>query len=152
MDTDSQIRERLETETRLGAGIGDGWWPYVIAAARLLDAGYPGWESGQIKEKFAGLRFYITPAPFREPTAVEALAIENEPDSWKAKDYVHWAREWNDEQNAIARAAERACEGVCEVCGEPGEVTKTPWIHTLCPDHEAQYEQERTMRELRNNA
>lgn len=148
-DTDAQIRERLETETRLGAGIGDGWWPYVIAAARLLDAAYPGWESAQIKEKFAGLRFYINTAPFRDPTEEEAAAIENEPDSWKAKDYGRWYREWHDEQHAIVRAAERACQGVCEICGEPGEVVGDGWIHTLCKSHGAAYLEARTMRGLK---
>jgi len=140
----SELRERLERETELGASIGDGWWPYVEAAATLLDAAYPGWKSGQIKEKFGGLRFYITPAPFRD---------KKEGDERDEIWYDDWARRWYAEQEAIADAAERACQNVCETCGKPAETKSVNyWIHTLCPEHFAQYEEERTMRNLKTNA
>jgi hypothetical protein len=138
----SELRERLERETQLGAGIGDGWWPFVEAAATLLDAAYPGWKSVQIKEKFAGLRFYIEPAPY--PEDGEA----NNPER-REEDRERWKREWYDQQEAIATAAERACAGRCEVCGKDAEVVGNGWIHTLCKSHAAAYEEAKTMRGLK---
>ncbi len=133
----SEIRERLERETELGASIGDGWWPFVEAAATLLDAAYPGWKSGQIKEKFAGLRFYITPAPWPEEKV-----RENNPHA-REEDLERWEKEWYAAQNAIADSAERACSGVCENCGKPGEVKGDGWIHTKCDECAAGREQRR---------
>jgi hypothetical protein len=125
----SELRERLERETELGAGIGDGWWPFVEAAATLLDAAYPGWKSGQIKEKFGGLRFYITPAPWDE-----AKVKENNPRA-REEDLARWEREWYAQQEAIATAAERACNEVCETCGKPATMRGTGWVHMLCDVH-----------------
>ena len=123
----SEIRERLENETELGAHIGDGWWPAVEHAAWLLDHAYPGWKPVQIKEKFGNLRFYIDPAPFREKRNDDA-----EDDLW----YDTWTNRWVTEQEAIVTAAERACVDVCEICGEPGKLIYKNWVHTLCPEHE----------------
>lgn len=129
----SELRERLEKETELGASIGDGWWPFVEAAATLLDGAYPGWVSGQIKEKFGGLRFYITPAPYPYDVEDETRGRE--------EDRIRWEREWYDQQEAIATAAERACVGVCENCGKPGKTQGTGWIHTECDECAAGREQ-----------
>ena len=141
---DANAREaaiaELVASAECASGCPKGWQPYVIIASALLDAAYPGWKLAQVKEKFGGLRFYIEPAPFRDPTEDEAAAIKNEPDSWKAKDYERWRREWYAGQEAIATAAERACEGKCEVCGDPGERTTGGWIHTLCGIHRKRYE------------
>ncbi len=139
----TELRERLERETSLGASVGDGWWPYIEAAATLLDAAYPGWKSGQIKEKFGGLRFYITPAPYTR-----------EPERGTDEDKARWEREWYEQQEAIATAAERACQSKCEICGDAAttEGGSTGWIHTLCPVHQAQYEEEKTMGRMLHNA
>lgn len=135
---EKDIRARLEAETTIGAGIGDGWWPAVCHAAWLLDHAFPGWQSVQIKEKFAGLRFYIDPAPYPHDVEDESRGRE--------EDRIRWEREWYAAQEAIVSAAESACVDVCEVCGAPAEVRKGGWIHTLCDEHNKRYEERKTMR------
>lgn len=91
-----------------GIAVGDGWYNLIEELCRELTKLGGGVEAAQVKEKFGGLRFYLE---FGEHTSQlvidEAHRLENE---YEAKSYT-----------------------ICETCGQPGKVSQTRWIQTICP-------------------
>lgn len=95
--------------------VGAGWQPLIDeldAQLRVLDAGY---SVDQIKEKFGGLRYYITPSADTDETVM--LQVTD----------LLWA-------------AEEKSFTVCEDCGSTEAVSTQGrhagrgWIRTLCGD------------------
>lgn len=103
---------------------GDGWYHVIDALASQLETMIREWWDGldeerrekvggrppcaiQVKEKFGGLRFYMTYYP-------EGL---------------------REEMEELIAEAERASFQTCEACGEPGVPRSGGWIKTLCDEH-----------------
>lgn len=89
----------------------DGWVALVASLAADLARIAPGYRVTQVKEKFAGLRFYA-----------DAHIADTEP----AADL---RRALFDTRINVAEAASFT---VCELCGAPGAVRPTRWMRTLC--------------------
>lgn len=87
---------------------GKGWYPLIRELHTKLLKIDPDMTVLQIKEKFAGLRFY---AAFSD----------------KCQD--------SEAANKLIYEAEKKSFTICETCGEPGEVRKLGWIKTLCDKH-----------------
>lgn len=95
----------LDGGTPCGSTIMPGWWPVIRDALENIAKVSPGSSVDQIKEKFGGLRLYITPG---------------EDNAWMADHYVD--------------QAQAACWRLCCHCGtDQGVSTKGPgWISTEC--------------------
>ena len=55
-----QIQDRVEAGMGCGSSIGIGWLPMVVELDESLAKIDPDYKIDQIKEKFGGLRFYIS--------------------------------------------------------------------------------------------
>jgi hypothetical protein len=89
--------------------VGPGWAPLI----RILDAHAAalGLEVLQVKQKFAGLRYY-----YQAPRSVDA------------KELAMFER--------LLGACETLSFCMCEVCGAPAtQVQPRFWMFTLCPTH-----------------
>lgn len=114
--TDEQVEVSLVDIRRrlLGRKIeSSSGWDKLIAALNIeltkLDSDY---RIDQIKEKFGGLRYYITPSL---STTREIAALMQQ----------------------IIFKYEDLSFSICEICGESGEVrNSTSWIRVLCEEHE----------------
>lgn len=83
-----------------------GWYPIIVELDQQLAEVDPAYELNQVKEKFAGLRFYFhSEVP--------------DPDG---------------RMRALVRKAEARCATTCELCGEPGtrHVNRHGGLKTLC--------------------
>lgn len=100
---------KFETERR---GVGEGWQPIILTAHENLVDLLGDYDLLQIKEKFGGLRYYMS-----APAGCDVRKVEQIRD--------------------IIDTAERQSFETCEVCGRPGEATGrgVGWIKTLCPLH-----------------
>lgn len=93
--------------------IGDGWIDLVSDLVdKLLDTGIE-FSVLQIKEKFGGLRFYIS--SLKDP---------------------------HSKLSDIISTYEKQSYETCEVCGEPGTPRKGYWIKTLCDKDAEPYDVE----------
>ena len=88
-----------------GMECGDGWYKLLDKLAHQLS--YYDVYAEQVKEKFGGLRFYVT---FGENMTEDAV------------DTVY---------NFIGNAETKSLQ-TCEVCGAPGQQRSGGWIRTLC--------------------
>jgi len=61
-DFPEDIQKRLKAGMGCGASIGKGWLPIVIRLNEALGRIYPDYKIDQIKEKFGGLRYYVSGA------------------------------------------------------------------------------------------
>lgn len=87
-----------------------GWYPILIQLDHDLAAIDSDYEVHQVKEKFAGLRYYFHPS--------EGISEAD-----------------GQRMDALVDEAEEKCERTCELCGEPGvrHVSPRGWLMTLCP-------------------
>ena len=98
-----------------GFECGDGWYDLIREASRkieelileLPEADREGVFAEQVKEKFAGLRLYMSGMPTQIYSRVQE----------------------------VIREAEKKSFETCERCGKPGELYTGGWLHTLCPEH-----------------
>lgn len=90
--------------------VGEGWHQILRDMHGELTALDPSYQVSQVKEKFGGLRAYLT----------------IDPDTYK-------------ETSVIIRKYEALSYKTCEVCGEPGTPSEPGqgWIKTECPAHKA---------------
>lgn len=105
-------RETFEQQSK---GVGEGWQPIIRRThTELLDL-LGDYELLQIKEKFGGLRYYISAPPGCNIQKIDAI-------------------------RSIVDAAEDESFTTCEVCGLPGEAGRDGgyWIKTLCENHRAE--------------
>lgn len=86
-----------------GFECGDGWYNLINELCEKLSK-YDDVVAVQVKEKFGGLRFYIS-----------------------GVDKSHY-----DEVYKYIEEAEEKSIKICEVCGEPGKIRGGGWIHTSC--------------------
>lgn len=86
-----------------------GWYPIIIELDQALVEIDPDYTVHQVKEKYAGLRYYF---------GVSESISEAD----------------HERMRALVDAAEEKCERTCELCGEPGvrHVTPHGWYRTLC--------------------
>lgn len=89
-----------------------GWGDLITKIATTVEMSTCAILVDQIKEKFGGLRFYIT----HDFEAGQGLH----------EDCPVWA---------AIEEAERASLIICEMCGQPGERRRGSWIRTLCDVH-----------------
>lgn len=90
-----------------------GWVPLVLHLNDDLESILPDYTIAQVKEKFAGLRYYIN--TFAVDRLDPRIAMANE----------------------MIAEAERLSAQTCQVCGEQGQQRSTPTgsISTLCDEH-----------------
>lgn len=89
--------------------VGPGWKDLLTDLHTNLLVLVPDYAVTQVKEKFGGLRIYLSYPAGTDTSAPEALVDKAEADS----------------------------EHVCEQCGKPGTTGGTYWLKTLCPEHRA---------------
>ena len=92
-----------------GVDVGPGWYDIIIRLNEQIASLVPDYEVHQIKEKFGGLRYYISSVSDDVSKRVYALIDAAEAESYRT----------------------------CEECGEPGKRTESGWVRTLCNVHMA---------------
>ena len=105
--SESIYKRLAENVPEFAISVPDGWKDLVNRADAGLATIVPDYTILQIKEKFGGLRYYV---------------------SGITADMQSKVREVLDEY-------ERMSFYICEVCGEQGNMTSTGWIRTLCDLH-----------------
>lgn len=93
--------------------IGGGWYDLVLDLDTALAELDPNYTLYQCKEKFGGLRYYVS-------TTLQGEAVIDE----------GVLGFWD-----LVREAESRSFKICEVCGAPGVERQGPWIQTLCDQH-----------------
>lgn len=88
-----------------------GWVSLVLGLNEELSVLLPDYTIGQVKEKFAGLRYYIDSYGVAKGDPRIALARE------------------------LIADAEQASERICQICGSYAEFRPDAWHATLCDDH-----------------
>lgn len=89
-----------------------GWVPLVLRLNDDLESILPDYTIAQVKEKFAGLRYYIDSYGVGRDDPRVALARE------------------------MIADAEQASFRICQVCGAPGtDSGNRAWRATLCDEH-----------------
>lgn len=116
----------------LGTEVGAGWWPALISAAEQVTAAldsHPGWTivTKQLKEKFGGLRWYISYKHVEDPDEYE----------YERQERREVPEQLREQVSAILEAAEASAAKTCEVCGAPGAIKSGSWMKTLCDEHDA---------------
>ena len=113
-------------DVRCGFSVPQGWQALVHDLCAKLD--YLCRTCGtsivvdQVKEKFAGLRFYYHQEAADDDVSDEDAAMLSK----CLGDVIH--------------QAERTSEYTCELCGEDGQCAKVHgWMHTLCTKHAKEY-------------
>lgn len=90
-----------------------GWWPLINDLLKDLqfDFGLSSWNMTvlQIKEKFGGLRFYVS--------------------------FLDDDLEKQHAAHLRIQRAEGQSYKTCERCGQPGELREGNWLKTLCDEH-----------------
>ena len=89
-----------------------GWYPLIVQLDEELAAIDPDYELHQVKEKYGGLRYYISEST--DPDVAERMS-------------------------ALIEDAEDTSVRVCEGCGADGVlcVSKGGWYRTMCPGCQA---------------
>lgn len=100
-------------EPLIPSGVGEGWWPLIEKLhADILEID-PDYQIDQIKEKFGGLRYYIT--------------FSNNLNEHKISEIM-----------LLINDAEKKSFTICEVCGKEGKLRTGEdihWIYTACDEH-----------------
>ena len=106
-----QIQKRVDAGMGCGSGIGEGWMELVVQLDQQVAQLDPDYVIDQVKEKFGGLRYYVTLSEGLDKDIRESIY-----------DIIH--------------EAESKSYTICEVCGQPGtESAATGWIATRCEQH-----------------
>lgn len=110
-----RLVERIEAGMGCGSYVLNGWRSIVLKLDEDLAQIDPHYKVDQIKEKFGGLRYYVT----------------------LSDDVTEEQR--NQIYDLIDKAEARSVE-TCDVCGNPGEhgTTSRGWIVTRCNEHKNQ--------------
>ncbi len=103
-----QQRKLSPRESCLAFGIetGAGWFSIIYDLSKKIMEIDSGVQASQVKEKFGGLRFYVS----------------------------NVSRETADDVYALIDKAEELSLQTCELCGKTGEPNEIGWIITLCDE------------------
>lgn len=101
-----QIQKRIEAGMKCGSSIGKGWLNLIVELDEKLAQICPEYKIDQIKEKFGGLRFYVSDLG------------QNHEAGYK-----------------LINEAESESYNICELCGEPADLRSGSWLRTLCDNH-----------------
>jgi hypothetical protein len=132
----------------------DGWFPIIHLLCEFLHRRYQHWSKEtqesfyvvQVKEKFGGLRFYMSTMPEFPPDAlwkrvvwkVSRILAKLRLYKWSTKLYFYSQQGHSEDWGPIfdlEMAAESVSYETCEVCGKPGAPNENGWIQTLCKEH-----------------
>jgi hypothetical protein len=92
----------------------EGWYPLIDELLSELDKLDIKLRIDQIKEKWGGLRFYVTV-------------------TYALDDFTY------DKACRLIAEYEDKSYHICEVCGEPGKLHAKGWHQTLCDKHLQEY-------------
>lgn len=106
------LNERIERGKGCGSYILDGWYDIVIRLDEAIAQIDPHYKIDQIKEKFGGLRYYVSLSGGLDDIQ---------------RDHIY----------RLITAAEHKSETTCDVCGEPGTraTQGRGYIATRCDEH-----------------
>lgn len=106
------IKTRINSSYGQYVSVDEGWYQIVVDCDEELAAIDPNYEILQIKEKFGGLRYYMTPSNETTP-------------------------EQRDEMYKVISKYEQAALRTCEATGLPGVLMKSVggWLKTLNPEY-----------------
>ena len=104
------IRDRVAKDDPYWCSIPDGWHDLVVELDKELRTVDPNYKLDQCKEKFGGLRYYVS----YSDSSVDADKVED-----------------------IITKYEHISEQTCDVCGNVGKVrSKNGWLAARCEEHE----------------
>ena len=108
------LKEKIAPEYSKSIDVDEGWYQLVIDCDKELSEIDPQYAVMQIKEKFGGLRYYMSPSNDTTPEQRDAM----------------WA---------ITSKYEELSKTVCEATGKPGVLMKSigGWRKTLNPEYAA---------------
>ncbi len=108
------LKKKIVPEYWKSIDVDEGWYQLVVDCDKELTAIDPNYGVFQIKEKFGGLRYYMSPSNDTTPEQRDAM----------------WA---------ITNKYEELSKTVCEATGQPGVLMKSigGWRKTLNPEHAA---------------
>jgi len=94
--------------------VDEGWYQIIVDCDNELTAIDPKYKILQIKEKFGGLRYYMTPCD-------------------------DTTKEQRDRMHEVVSKYEEIATRTCEATGQPGVLMKSVggWVKTLNPDYAA---------------
>lgn len=100
-----------------GFYVGEGWWPIIKELCSNIESILSELPEKkfcveQVKEKFGGLRFYVT----------------------HIKD-----SEANEKIDSLIKEAESKCYKICEECGNAGTIRGKGWVKVRCDCCEEKY-------------
>lgn len=126
----AEIAKRFRQAERFkDVGCMDGWKELICDLVDQLDATGVKYNVVQVKEKWGGLRFYVSHPGVRSPLRVDLLVVG------KSKAGLLSSRGAPGKRAAfhqLIREAEAKSLAMCEGCGEPGTARRGFWIKTLC--------------------
>jgi hypothetical protein len=110
------LKERFVSGYHKSIDVDEGWYQIVLDCHKQLIEIDIDYKINQIKQKFAGLRYYMTPSVVATP-------------------------EQRDRMHAIVGKYERFSFEICEATGKPGVLMKSPtgYLKTLNPRWAAQH-------------
>lgn len=144
----NRVADEHNIYKRWGCECSDGWYSLIHDLCQEITDRYVKSKLPvdivveQIKEKFAGLRFYYSFEDAECPVAAfdflnEGISVRLQPK--KESDDENKKKLRNDIAQ-IVRNYEEKSKAVCEYCGNKGIIrTDMPWIKTLCDDCHEKY-------------
>jgi hypothetical protein len=107
-----QIQKRIDAGRNCGSWIGNGWVDLVVQLDKQITQLDPDYVIDQVKEKFGGLRYYISIS--------EGVAQETREQIW----------------NTIHEVEDKSVE-TCDLCGQPGKRLNVDggYVATRCELH-----------------
>jgi len=107
-----QLKSKILPDFGKYIDVDEGWYQLIINCDEELTAIDPNYQVFQIKQKFGGLRYYMSPS--NDTTA-----------------------EQRDGMHEVVSKYEKIAARTCEATGLPGVLMKSPrgWLKTLNPDY-----------------
>ena len=119
-DLPEQILKRFDAQDLPNAYCPIGWLNLVIELDAKLSEITPQYKIRQIKEKFAGLRFYADVPLYGDGST-------------------------QNQAHALITEYENESYSICDICGAGGkEVNLTGWMATRCEAHDTKEKAEKT--------
>jgi hypothetical protein len=109
-----ELRKKISPSYGQYVRVDEGWYQIIVDCDNELTAIDPNYKVLQIKEKFGGLRYYMSPS---NDTTVEQ----------------------RDAMHEVVSKYEKVAARTCEATGKPGVLMKSigGWLKTLDPQYAA---------------